>query len=137
MKKFILLLCLFGIILNSTSQVWKQSDGTLKQLNADLSLKNPVQADLVYKINGNEFTTPIPVSPKLYKEDKIIGAKLISGKLIIKYTGHIRGGEWIGRIVWKEVYQVSEGEVVLQGIVDGNYTPSKTVEESVTFQDEQ
>ena len=137
MKKLILLLCLFGIVLNNNAQTWKQADGTLKSLNADLTLKSPVKADLVYKINGEEFTTPIPVCPKYYKSDKILGVRLVSGKLIVKYYGYVKKGEWMGRIVWKEVYYVNSGVIKLQGIVDGNYTPPKTTDESVTFQDEQ
>ena len=136
MKKLFILLTLFGFILNINAQTWKQSDGDLVPLNADLSLKNPVAADLVYKINGQEFTTPVPVSPKLYKYDRILGTKLVEGKLVIKYTGYVNRGEWIGRIVWKEIYYVDAGVIKLQGIVDGNYTPPQTTDESVTFQDE-
>ena len=135
MKKLIFLFCLLGT-LTLNAQVWRQSDGSLRTLNADLTLANIVPSDFVYKINGAEFITPIPVCPKYYRSDKVLGIALVNNRIIVKYTGYINRGEWIGRIVWKRVYHVSGGNIVLQGIVDGNYTPPQTTEEQVTFQDE-
>ncbi len=136
MKKLIIFLCLIAFTFSVSSQTWRQSDGDLRTLNADLSLTNVVQGDLTYNINGQEFDTRAPVSPKLYKADRILGVRLVGPRLVIKYTGYVRHGEWIGRIVWKEIYHVNAGVVKLQGIVDGNYTPPKSTDETVTFQDE-
>ena len=136
MKKLIIFLCLIAFTFSVSSQTWRQSDGALRTLNADLSLANIVPGDLVYKINGAKFDTRAPVSPKLYKSDRILGVRLVGPRLVVKYTGHVKRGEWIGRIVWKEVYHVNAGAVKLQGIVDGNYTPPKSTDETVTFQDE-
>ena len=55
---------------------------------------------------------------------------------MVKYTGYVRRGEWIGRIVWKEIYHVDGQEIKLQGFVDGNYVPPQSIEEKITFQDE-
>lgn len=130
----ILFLVVFTFSLNA--QTWRQSDGSLRTLNADLSLKNVIPSDTIYKINGAEFDTRIPVSPKLYRSDRILGVRLVGPRLVVKYTGYVKRGEWIGRIVWKEVYHVSAGVIKLQGIVDGNYTPPESIDEQVTFQDE-
>ena len=136
MKKIIFVLTISLIALCTQSQTWRQSDGKLRTLNADLSLANTIPSDLIYKINGSEFKTPIPVSPKLYRNDKILGVRLVGNRLVVKYTGYVKRGEWIGRIVWKKVYNVQNGAVRLQGIVDGNYVPPKSIDEVVTFQDE-
>jgi len=135
MKKIILLLCLIGAI-SLNAQSWKRSDGTVEALNADHSLANPNAGDLVYEINGETFNTRLPVSPKLYLSDRVLGIHIVGDKLVIKHTGYIRKSEWIGRIVWKEVYTAQNGAVELQGIVDGNYTPPQTSDERVTFSDE-
>jgi len=136
MKKLILLLCLLGIFIGANSQVWEKSDGTIRALNADLTLKNPVPADKIYNINGETFKTKIPVCPKYYRHDNILGIKLTGKRLMVKYTGYVRRGEWIGRIVWKEIYHVDGQEIKLQGFVDGNYVPPQSIEEKITFQDE-
>jgi len=135
MKKLIFLFCLLGT-LTLNAQVWRQSDGSLRTLNADLTLANVVPSDLIYKINGAEFTTSIPVCPKYYRSDKVLGVALVNNRIIVKYTGYVNRGEWIGRIVWKRIYHISGGNIVLQGIVDGNYIPPQITEEQVTFQDE-
>ena len=134
--KNLIILCLIVFTFSLNAQTWRQSDGDLRTLNADLSLANVVPSDLVYKINGAEFTTPIPVSPKFYRQDKILGVRLVGNRLVVKYTGYVNRGEWIGRIVWKEIYNVQSGAVRLQGIVDGNYVPPQSIGEVVTFQDE-
>ena len=137
MKKLIFLFCLFGFIINTQCQVWRHSDGTLRNLNADLSLKLPyVPADTVYIINGQTFNIMPPVSPKRYRADDILGVRLINNRIIVKHTGYVNTKEWIGRIVWKEVYYVNNGNIELQGIVDGNYIPPQTINEQVTFGDE-
>ncbi len=136
MKKLIILFCLTAFVLSIDAQTWRQSDGDLRTLNTDLSLTNVVPGDLVYIINGQEFNTPVPVSPKLYKADRILGVRLVGPRLVVKYTGYVKRGEWIGRIVWKEIYHVNAGVVKLQGIVDGNYTLPQSTDETVTFQDE-
>ncbi len=134
--KNLIIFCLVVFTFSLNAQIWRQSDGALRTLNADLSLANVVPGDFVYKINGQKFNTRAPVSPKLYKSDRILGVRLVGPRLVVKYTGYVRRGEWIGRIVWKEVYHVSAGAVKLQGIVDGNYVPQKTTDEQVTFQNE-
>ena len=134
--KNLIILCLIVFTFSLNAQTWRQSDGTLRTLNADLSLANTIPSDLIYKINGSEFKTRIPVSPKFYRQDKILGVRLVGDRLVVKYTGYVKRGEWIGRIVWKEVYNVQSGAVRLQGIVDGNYVPSQSIDEVVTFQDE-
>ncbi len=134
--KNLILFCLIVFTFSLNAQTWRQSDGDLRTLNSDLSLANVVPSDLVYNINGQEFTTRVPVSPKLYRSDRILGVRLVGPRLVVKYTGYVNRGEWIGRIVWKEIYHVSSGAVVLQGIVDGNYTPPESTDEQVTFQDE-
>lgn len=135
MKKLIFLFCLIGT-LTLNAQVWRQSDGTLRTLNADLTLANVITSDYVYTINGREFRTRIPVCPKYYRSDKLLSVKLINNRIIVKYTGYVNKAEWIGRIVWKRVYHVDGGNIVLQGIVDGNYVPPQTTEEQVSFSDE-
>ncbi len=134
--KNLIILCLIVFTFSLNAQTWRQSDGDLRTLNADLSLANIVQGDTIYKINGQEFDTRVPVSPKLYRNDKILGVRSVGNRLVVKYTGYVKRGEWIGRIVWKKVYNVQNGAVRLQGIVDGNYLPPQSIDEVVTFQDE-
>ena len=125
MKKTLLTLAMVMFCIAGFSQVWEKYDGAVNELNTDLTLK-----PLTDTIDYSAF-----INPSLYYSREIISVENKKTTLEVTHEGYIKGYEWGGVIIYKQIYGVDKDEIVLLKIVDGKYTPPKSIPEKREFKE--
>jgi len=141
MKRLIFLSIAIALTLTATAQVWEKYDNTTITLEPDLTVKWIPVKDTVWTDDSFELVdrqqpdkTDI-VSPYLYYSNEVLSIVPQGAQLIVTHKGYARGFEWMGMIVYREIYGVVKGKMEVVKVTDGKYVPPVTIPEKKQFRE--